>query len=145
MHKKIIKDASDEVLREYVTDSLSMLKETNKDVYDDLELYLYKLVYGCHFNEWLYEIATSELENEDGTKGKHWSLADTTSVAEQNGIDFKHYNKYDWGYTMNMIYSDYYGSVPNDISVYVKMAKKFLFDKDSVEGKALKYYLAMKK
>jgi hypothetical protein len=28
---------------------------------------------------------------------------------------------------------------------YVKMAKKFLEDKDAPEGKALKYYLAMKK
>jgi len=44
-----------------------------------------------------------------------------------------------------MLYSDYYGSVPNDVSMYAKMAKKFLEDKDAPEGKALKYYLAMKK
>ena len=46
---------------------------------------------------------------------------------------------------MNMIYSDYYGSVPNETSVYVKMARKFLEDKDAEYGKALKYYLAMSK
>lgn len=45
---------------------------------------------------------------------------------------------------MNMIYSDYFGSVPNDTSVYSKMAYKFLEDKDAPEGKALHYYLAMK-
>ena len=45
---------------------------------------------------------------------------------------------------MNMIYSDYYGAVSNDVSTYVKLAKKFLMDKDAKEGKALCYYLAMK-
>jgi hypothetical protein len=145
MHKSIIKDATDSELRDYITDALSMLKETNKDVYDELELILYKKVYGCHFNAWLLEKAMSEMKNEDGTKGKHWSLEDTNNVAKQYSIDFVKYNEYDWCYVMNMIYSDYYGSVPNDLSVYVKMAKKFLEDKDASEGKALKYYLAMVK
>jgi hypothetical protein len=83
------------------------------------------------------------MENEDGTRGGHWTLEDTTSVAKQYGIDFSHINQYDWNYVMNMIYSDYYGAVSNDLSTYVKLAKKFIFDKDAPEGKALKYYLAM--
>ena len=83
--------------------------------------------------------------NEDGTKGIHWSLADTTSVAKSNGIVFEKFNEYDWCYVLNMIYSDYYGSVSNDISTYVRMASSFLNDKDAPKGKALKYYLAMKK
>lgn len=145
MHKKIIKDATDNELREYITDALSMLKETNKDVYEELELILYKRVYGCHFNEWLLEKALSELVNEDGTKGKHWSYEETRSVANQSNITFEKYNEYDWCYVLNMIYSDYYGAVPNDLSIYVKMAKKFLEDKDASDGKALKYYLAMEK
>lgn len=145
MHKKIIKDATDEQLREYVTDSLSMLKETNREVYDDLELYLYKLVYGCHFNSWLLEKALHEMINEDGTKGKHWSLDETSSVAKQYDISFTKYNEYDWCYVMNMLYSDYYGSVPDDVSTYAKMSKKFLEDRDNASGKALKYYIAMKK
>ena len=45
---------------------------------------------------------------------------------------------------MNMIYSDYYGSVPNETTSYAKLARKFLEDKDAEEGKALRYYLAMK-
>lgn len=45
---------------------------------------------------------------------------------------------------MNMIYSDYYGAVSNDIGIYIRLAKKFLEDKDAKEGKALCYYLAMK-
>lgn len=46
-------------------------------------------------------------------------------------------------YVMNMIYSDYYGTVPNDISIYAKMSQKFLNDKDAKQGKALNYWLAM--
>lgn len=61
--------------------------------------------------------------------------------AEQSGIAFEHYNEYDWNYVMNMMYSDFYGAISNDTSAYVKLAKKWLEDKDAVDGKALCYYL----
>ena len=145
MYKEIINNADESKLRELTKDMLSMIKETNKELYDTLEMYLYKEVYGCHFNKWLLEKATSEMVNEDGTKGIHWNIADTTSVAKSNGISFDKFNEYDWCYVMNMMYSDYYGSVNNDTNTYAKMAIKFLNDKDAPSGKALKYYLAMMK
>ena len=144
MHTKIIEDANLEQLKDFAFYSLSMVERIDKDVYDDIELYLYKKVYGCHFTSWLLEKALSHLENEDGTRGGHWNVADTNIVAKEHGITFTDFNQYDWNYVMNMIYSDYYGSVPNETSVYAKMAKKFLYDKDSGKGKALKYYLATK-
>lgn len=45
---------------------------------------------------------------------------------------------------MNMLYSDYYGSVPNDASTYGHMSIKFLSDKDANGAKAYRYYMAMK-
>ena len=45
---------------------------------------------------------------------------------------------------MNMLYSDFYGVVSNDVNTYYRLAKNFLDDKDAPEGKALKYYLTMK-
>lgn len=144
MHRTLIKEATNEQLKEFVTDALTMLKETNHDVYEDLELYLYKEIHGCHFTEWLVERATSKMLNEDGTSGKHWTIEQTTSVAKQNGIIFERYNEYDWNYVMNMVYSDYYGAVSNDLSSYIKISRKFLEDKDAPEGKALKYYLTFK-
>lgn len=45
---------------------------------------------------------------------------------------------------MNMVYSDYYGAIPNDTATYFKLAKKFIDDKDAKQGKALSYYLAMR-
>ena len=40
---------------------------------------------------------------------------------------------------MNMIYSDYYKVIPNDIQSYINFAKAFLDDKDA-KDKAFKYY-----
>ena len=143
MHKKLLKVASDEQVRNFADNALSMIKETNEDLYEDLEMYLYKELYGCHFSDWMLEKATSKMMNQDGTRGGHWNLEQTTSVAKQNGISFDTFNEYDWNYVLNMVYSDYYGAVPNELSSYYKLARSFLMDKDAPEGKALKYYLAM--
>ena len=145
MHKKLIKSATNEQLREFVDDALGMIKETNHDLYEELEMHLYKELYGKHFNDWMLEKALSEMVNEDGTKGGHWNLEQTNSVAKQYGIAFTKFNEYDFNYVMNMMYSDYYGAVSNDASNYAKLAIKFLEDKDAKEGKALCYYLAMRK
>ena len=145
MHTRIIEDANLEQLKDFAYYSIGMVKRIDEDVYNDIEMYLYKEVYGCHFTKWLLEKALKDMVNEDGTMGGHWTVEQTTMVARSNGIDFKDFNEYDWNYVMNMIYSDYYGSVPNETSVYVKMARKFLEDKDAEYGKALKYYLAMSK
>ena len=122
-----------------------MVKRIDKDLYDDVEEYLYCEVYGHHFTKWLLEKALKNMENEDGSIGGHWNVEQTSSVARSNGIEFNHFNEYDFNYVMNMIYSDYYGSVPNDVNTYAKMAKKFLCDKDAEDGKALKYYLSVTK
>ena len=145
MHKHLLQEASCEQLKEFADNALSMLKETNPKTYEDLETYLYKEIHGMHFSTWLLEKATRNMVNEDGTTGAHWTLEQTSSVAKQNNITFDTFNECDWNYVMNMMYSDYYGAVPNEVSTYTKLAKKFLMDKDAREGKALCYYLAMKK
>lgn len=145
MHRSLVNDASFEQLKEFTMDSLSMLKETNPKSYEDLETHLYTKIHGKHFCDWLLEKATNNMINEDGTVGAHWTLEQTNSAAKSNGIQFDTFNEYDWNYVMNMMYSDFYGAVPNETSTYVKMAKKFLQDKDAKAGKALCYYLAVKK
>lgn len=145
MHKRILEDATLEQLKDFLFEQLLEVRARDYEMYEELEMDLYKEVYGCHFNKWMLEKVLKCMENEDGTMGGHWTLDQTTSVAKNNGIDFIDFNEYDWCYVMNMLYSDYYGSVPNDVSTYVKMAKKFLEDKDAQKGKAFRYYSAMKK
>lgn len=144
MHRTLVDHASYEQLKVFVTDTLSMLKETQPDLYEDLEIHLYKSIYGKHFSDWLLDKATKTMINEDGSYGPHWTLEETNSVARNMNLIFKEYNEYDWNYVMNMIYSDYYGAVSNEVSIYASLAKKFLTDKDAKEGKALCYYLSMK-
>lgn len=145
MHKELVKYATPEQLKEFVNCSLDMIKETHHDLYDDLEMYLYEMLYGYHFSEWLLRKATSRMQNEDGTSGAHWSLDQTNSVARSKGLSFTNFNQYDFNYVMNMIYSDYFGAVPNDTDVYYKMAVKFLSDKDASDGKAFRYYYKLSK
>lgn len=143
MHKKMIEDATHEQLKEFARDYLSMLKGVSPESYKEAEDFLYREIYGCHFNEWKLKCALEKMENEDGTTGGHWTLEETTSVARQNGITFDHFNEYDWCYVMNVMYSDYYNTFSNEASTFVKLSKKFLMDKDAPEGKAYKYYVAM--
>ena len=144
MHRKIIEEASHNQLKDFAYEVFDMLKRTvDSDVYYDVEMELYKDVYGCHFTRWLLDKALCCMENEDGTKGAHWMVEQTTNVAQNSGIKFEHFNEYDWNYVMNMLYSDYHSIGGADTSFYVKLAKAFLMDKDAPEGKALKYYLAM--
>lgn len=46
---------------------------------------------------------------------------------------------------MNMIYSDYCEVLGDNVTSYVRMAHKFLNDKDAPDGKALRYAMCMKK
>ena len=139
MHKQLLNHASEEQLKEFAQHTFNLLKETNPILYEELEIELYKKIYGCHFNEWMLAKATKDMINEDGTIGAHWTLEQTNNVAKQYGVTFNHYNEYDWNYVMNMIYSDYYKVIPNVIQSYIKFAKAFLDDKDA-KDKAFKYY-----
>lgn len=144
MYKKLIEKATDEQVREFLTGVMAMLKETNGRLYKDLESNLYEKVCGNHFCEWSLENAVDKFINEDGTKGAHWSVEETSNAAKQYNIEFDDFNKYDWNYVMNMIYSDFYGVVPNNIETYVRLSKRFIDDKDAPQDKAFVYYNSMR-
>lgn len=69
----------------------------------------YEAEHGPHFNEEHARKAVSKMENEDGTRGPHWSIEETTTLANQYGISLgNRFNRYDWFVALNMVYSDYY-------------------------------------
>lgn len=145
MHRRMLEEASHEHLHNFVDRMFEELKEKNHEMYEELEEELYMDIYGCHFTEWLLEKALKKMRNQDGTMGGHWTIEQTTDVAKQHGITFDHFNKYDWNYVMNMIYSDYYGVIPNDTNYYAKMALRFIDDIDGKRGKAYHYYIDLVK
>lgn len=78
----------------------------------------YEKEHGPHFNEEYARKAVMKMENEDGTRGPHWSLEETTTLASQYGIALgSKFNRYDWFVALNMVYSDYYGSTTYEIDV----------------------------
>lgn len=107
----------------------------------------YEAKHGPHFNEEHARKAVSKMENEDGSRGEHWSIEETTSLANQHNVrlDGK-VNKYDWYVALNMVYSDYYRVVvnitgSNNTKFFVELAKAWICDKDIDEGKMWFYYI----
>lgn len=101
-----------------------------------------------HFSEKAYYDAVGGMENEDGTRGAHYSLEEVKDIIgkQEKGKDFDmgSNNLFDYAFCLNMVYSDYYGSVEDKEENYIKLANAFIFDKDAGDGKALRYWLAMK-
>lgn len=143
MHTKMLEDATHEQLKSFLLDQFDELKRTMPELYEDMECELYEHIYGPHFTKWKYDWAVSKLENQDGTRGPHWTVPQVTDYAKSRGVEFTRFNEYDLAYVMNMVYSDYFGSVPDSTESYFKIAKAFIMDKDAPEGKAFLYYKAM--
>ena len=80
---------------------------------------------------------TARMKNADGTTGPHWTMEQTTAVAESMGIQASVVPRWAWGVTMNMMYSDYYAVAMefgvNRPEFYAALAKAFLMDKDGPE------------
>lgn len=138
-------DKAVEMMIKCFDEVLSDIKEAHPDKYKEIKNELYVAVNGYHFNEDMLTETLSTMINDDGSKAPKWTVAETTQVARTAGIAFTKFNEYDWNYTMNMIYSDYCEVLGESVMSYVKMANKFLNDKDAPEGKALKYAMCMKK
>ena len=86
------------------------------------------------------------MQNADGSTGPHWTMEQTTAVAESMGIQAAVVPRWAWGVTMNMMYSDYYPVAVefglNRPEFYAALAKAFLIDKDGPGPvrKLMKYY-----
>ena len=88
----------------------------------------------------------ANMQNADGTTGPHWTMEQTTAVAESMGIQEYEIPRWAWGVAMNMMYSDYYPVAAefglNRPDFYAALAKAFLIDKDGPgpERKLMAYY-----
>lgn len=87
-------------------------------------------------HEWM-----ENLQNEDGTKGPHWTKEQTTQVMKQKNINC---DPLEFWVAMNAMYSDYYGVAKkmnvNNVDFYAFMAKAFISDKDSQPNRLTNYY-----
>lgn len=77
----------------------------------------------------------SEMENEDGSTGEHWTQEQTTAAARSVGVDLNTVGTAAFYAAMNMMHSDYY-SVVREYGMdrpdfYAKLACAFLMDRDA--------------
>lgn len=88
----------------------------------------------------------ANMQNADGTTGPHWSMDQTSAIADGMGVQETDIPRWAWGVTMNMMYSDYYPVAVefglNRPEFYAALAKAFLLDKDGPgpEQKLMAYY-----
>ena len=86
---------------------------------------------------------TEHMENDDGSMGAHWTLEQTTAVANSIGV---HGDPGIWFAALNMEYSDNFDVAQkyglDRPEYYADLAKAFLFDKDGggPEAKIAGYY-----
>lgn len=89
---------------------------------------------------------TANMQNADGTTGPHWSMDQTSAIADGMDVQGTDIPRWAWGVTMNMMYSDYYPVAVefglNRPEFYAALAKAFLLDKDGPgpEQKLMAYY-----
>lgn len=95
-----------------------------------------------HFDRQMAEEWAENMENEDGTRGPHWSMEKVKNIMAQRGMSGSPWAFY---IALNATYSDLcnvfkkYGI--NTVDAYVDFAKSFwLEDKDSVPDKLAAYY-----
>ena len=141
-------------LQEVMERPASLGRAEEVTVYADAICALHKLG-GDHFREStkMMEFTeddakawTARMQNADGSAGPHWTMEQTTAVAESMGIQAPVVPRWAWGVTMNMMYSDYYDVAVrygvNRPEFYADLAKAFLLDKDGPgpEKKLMEYY-----
>lgn len=86
---------------------------------------------------------TEHMENDDGSMGAHWTLEQTTAVANSIGV---HVDPWIWFAALNMEYSDNFEVAQkyglDRPEYYADLARAFLFDKDGggPEAKIAGYY-----
>ena len=86
---------------------------------------------------------TEHMGNDDGSMGAHWTLEQTTAVANSIGV---HVDPWIWFAALNMEYSDNFDVAQkyglDRPEYYADLAKAFLFDKDGggPEAKIAGYY-----
>jgi hypothetical protein len=94
------------------------------------------------FSEKMAREWTAKMQNEDGTKGPHWTIGQVREVLEDRGITGETAK---WWAVMNMMYSDYCKVAQklgvNIMDFCVEMTKAFCEDKDAgAEDKVAAYY-----
>lgn len=133
---KIVADESYEEMKELaciLEDAVYTLKEIDPTKYSKFEHKIYELAYGKVISE---EMAKEIVEHME-PYGEYWTIEATTRILNDKNY---HFTPVDFYVVMNSLKNDYGELFSDSTDTYIKMACKWLEDKDAVEYKTYEYF-----
>ena len=122
-----------EYLSELLEEIIYKMKESHYEMYEHYKMCLYEKAYGKKLSE---EMAHEWVESMANT-GEHWTIEETTNAMRKLNYNL---DIIDFYVVANMMYSDYFELVQEDELLALKLAKKWLEDKDAVDDKLYNYW-----
>lgn len=126
-----------ELFEKYDSEEDYIIEKLDEKIEPEIVEYILSCIEDNSFTMEEVQKAVSGMKNVDGTSGEHWTMEQTNSVYDSENLE---YNKLDFYYILNMMYSDYSDVFGDDTKVYVRLAKNWLDDPDVAPFKAKKYY-----
>lgn len=123
-----------EELSNMLEDTMEIIKDYDKECYDDFEMKLYEMAYGSHLNRKMAEKIVSKMK----PFGMRWSYEETSNLQMQKGI--VDINESDFYTVINSAYNDFRDIFGEDVDTYIRFTLDFINDEDAKEGKVFKYF-----
>lgn len=123
-----------ETLSDLLEDTLEIIKDYDKECYKEMEMKLYKMAYGNHFNKSMAE----EIVHKMRPYQERWSFEETRNLQRQRGIN--DIDEVEFYIVINSAYNDYKDLFNEDTESYIRFAIDFIKDEDAKEGKVFAYF-----
>ena len=123
-----------EELSEMLEVTMDIVKDYDKDCYDDLMMKLYKMAYGSVITKEMAE----ELVKKMRPYGKKWDYEQTKRMQEDYGLD--DVRNADFFLVINSAYNDYKDIFGDNVENYIKYTLDFIRDEDAKSDKIFIYY-----
>lgn len=124
-------------LSEILDDTMEIIKEYDEECYKKYEMELYKMAYGTTLNRQIAE----EIVNKMRPYRMRWSLEETQSLQDKYGLN--DIRPTDFFVVINSAYNDYKDIFNEDIEMYIRFTKDFIYDEDASNDKVFKYFTTM--
>lgn len=130
-----------EELSDMLEDTMEIVKNYDKECYEEFTMKLYKMAYGNVLNEEMAE----EIVHKMRPYGMKWSIEETTNVQNQFGLD--NIRPVDFFVVINSKFNDDKDTVERfarnpeeELEMYVSLTRDFIMDEDAKSDKIFLYY-----
>lgn len=122
------------MLSDILEDTMEIIKNYDKECYEEYLTKLYEIAYGKKLNRQMAEKIVSEMR----PNHERWNYNEIERLQEEKGIT--EISTTEFYIIMNMAYNDYHNIFGEDIDGYIKFTMDFINDEDGKEDKVYKYF-----